>query len=106
MKNWLNDNPITALMFAVFVIVALVGGVLLIVGQTAMTYEDYQNSLAKFAVAIGVLGVGKGLHSAGKAVAGQGDLEPEDSTDTSAEQFLTQDEATTYAGPEDVPQKP
>jgi hypothetical protein len=62
MRNFIDDNPVTAAMFALLFLVAGVGGVLIIFDQAgSMSYEDYTNILTKMALALGLLGIGKGV---------------------------------------------
>jgi hypothetical protein len=54
-------GPATIATLVIFAIVAIIGGVVVIVGN--MTFEDYLDSLVKLAVGIGILGVGRGVMS-------------------------------------------
>jgi hypothetical protein len=54
----------TALMVLLCLIVAGVGGVVVIFGdEGALTFQEYVNVLQKFAIAIGLLAVGRGVRS-------------------------------------------
>lgn len=56
-----HSNVMTALMLILAIIVVAVGGVVVILGN--MTYQDYLNVLWKFAGALGLLGIGRGIAS-------------------------------------------
>lgn len=62
LKDWVNENPMTTLMYIVFVLVAVVGGALVLFDSAGtLSYEDYLDNLTKFALAIGILGAGKAI---------------------------------------------
>lgn len=62
MKGWLEENPNTAMMYVVFVIVALVGGILVIFDKAgSLSFEDYIKDLTTFAVAVGIFGAGRAV---------------------------------------------
>ena len=48
------------------VIVAGVGGVITIVEPSTLNFKDYVDALEKVIVGVGILGVGRGLASAGR----------------------------------------
>jgi len=50
------------------VIVAVVGGVIVIVEPSTLSFGDYSNDLSKLAVGIGLVAVGRGVTAAGKHV--------------------------------------
>ena len=54
-------GPATISVVAIFAIVAIIGGIVVIVGN--MTFEEYLDNLVKLAVGIGILGVGRGVMS-------------------------------------------
>ncbi len=62
MKEYFNENPMTSLMFAIFGLVALVGGALVLFDSAGnLSYEQYLDNLTKFALAVGILGAGKAI---------------------------------------------
>lgn len=63
----LKEQPVTILLCAAFVLAALAGGVLVIVHPATLSFNDYLSELAKLATALGILGVGRGIHAASKA---------------------------------------
>lgn len=63
-----NEFPwATALTFTVTLIVAVVGGVVVIFGDPgALTFENYIKDLTGLGVANGLLGIGRGIRANGK----------------------------------------
>jgi hypothetical protein len=62
--------PIATILTAVLVLViALVGGVETILNPQVLGFESYVKALSAAAVASGVLGLGRGTHAAGQALA-------------------------------------
>lgn len=62
-----NEFPWTTAIIAVIaLIVVVVGGAVVIWGDGALSYEDYLDNLVKFGVAVGLLGVGRGIRSGAK----------------------------------------
>jgi hypothetical protein len=47
-------------------VAAIVGGVVVIVGSSSLNFAGYIDSLSKLAVGVGLVAVGRGVHSAGK----------------------------------------
>jgi hypothetical protein len=67
----LNDSlPWATIMTAVLVaIAAIAGGVVVIVNPDSLNFEQYLNVLKQFAIAVGIIGVGRGIASNGKQTA-------------------------------------
>jgi hypothetical protein len=65
---YLKNNPLTAVLLVTFVLVALIGGVIVILHPETLTFESLLNDLEKFAVAIGIIGVGHGVAAAGQSI--------------------------------------
>jgi hypothetical protein len=59
MKDWINENPMTALLYVIFLIIAVPGAILVIQGD--MSYEDYTTRLVALGGAVGILGAGKAV---------------------------------------------
>jgi hypothetical protein len=59
-------NAATFMVGIVLVLVAGVGGVITIVEPSTLNFRDYVDALEKLIVGIGILGVGRGLASAGR----------------------------------------
>lgn len=63
----MNDLPIaTYLIAGLCAIVAIVGGVVTITTPGTLSFNDYLDALAAFAIGVGILGVGRGINSASK----------------------------------------
>lgn len=63
----LNEwGPMTVLMILLVVIVAGVGGAVVIVNPEALSFEDYLEQIKTLALAVAGLGVGRGILAAGK----------------------------------------
>jgi hypothetical protein len=62
----LKKNPLTTFLIAFVGLVAIIGGVVVIVHPETLNFERYLNDLEKFALALGVVGVGKGIASSGR----------------------------------------
>lgn len=57
-------GPATVLVVIAALIVLCVGGAVVIWGhEGALSFEDYLNDIIKVAGALGVLGIGRGLHA-------------------------------------------
>jgi hypothetical protein len=57
----------TAALIFLTLVAALVGGAVVIWGDPgALSFKEYLDDLEKFAVAVGVLGIGRGVRSAAK----------------------------------------
>lgn len=61
-----KTNAATVMVGIVLVIVAGIGGVITIVQPSTLSFKDYVDALEKLVVGIGILGVGRGLASAGR----------------------------------------
>ena len=64
----LNEFPwATATMVVLVFIAAVVGGAVVIWGPSgALTFAQYLNALRDFAIAVGILAVGRGIRASGK----------------------------------------
>lgn len=63
----LNEFPwATACLVALTLIVAIVGGAVVIIGNSELNFEDYVKTLGAFAVGLGLLGIGRGIRANGK----------------------------------------
>lgn len=60
-------NAATIMVGVVLVIVAGIGGVITIIEPSTLSFKDYVDALEKMVVGIGILGVGRGVASAGRA---------------------------------------
>lgn len=71
MDTSLNEFPwATAMIFIVGVVVVLVGGAVVIWGTPGtLSFNDYLNDLKNFAVAVGLLGIGRGIRAHSKLAA-------------------------------------
>jgi hypothetical protein len=63
----IKENPLTAFLLAFTLVLALGGIVVVIVHPETMTYPQLLDRLQEFAIALGIVGVGKGIASAGNA---------------------------------------
>jgi hypothetical protein len=62
MRDWLDKNPMTFMLYVVFLVVAIVGGVLVLLDSAgSMSFEDYLNKLTSFALAVGIFGAGRAV---------------------------------------------
>jgi hypothetical protein len=59
-------NAATIMVGIVLVVVAGVGGIVTVVEPDTLSFKDYVDALEKLVVGIGILGVGRGLASAGR----------------------------------------
>jgi hypothetical protein len=59
-------NWATIMVGVVLVIVAGVGGVVTVVEPSTLSFKDYVDALEKVIIGIGILGVGRGVASAGR----------------------------------------
>lgn len=60
----------TVVLVALVVIAALVGGGVVIWGEPgALTFKQYLDDLEKFAIAVGILSIGRGVRSGAKLLA-------------------------------------
>lgn len=68
MDTNLNEFPwATALLFVIALIVVAVGGAVVIWGPSgALSFQQYLDDLKNFGIAIGLLGVGRGVRSGAK----------------------------------------
>jgi hypothetical protein len=68
-----NEFPwVTAILVVVAVIVVCVGGAVVIWGPSgALTFQEYLNDLEKFGVALGLLGIGRGIRSGAQKLSGR-----------------------------------
>jgi len=71
MKDWINENPMTALLYVLAIIVAIPGAVLVVIGN--LDYDTYQGNIVKFALAVGILGAGKAITHGLNGAPPQGD---------------------------------
>lgn len=54
----------TAIMAVIAIVIVIVGGAVVIWGEPGtLSFQDYLNDLEKFGVAVGLLGVGRGIRS-------------------------------------------
>lgn len=67
-------GPVTVLLVILTVLVAIVGGLITIIQPETLSFEELLNDLQKFALALGVLGVGRGIKAAGDQRALKADL--------------------------------
>jgi hypothetical protein len=68
--KFLNDSmPWATIMLAILVgVAAIAGAVVVIVHGEALSFQQYLDILKNFAVAVGIVGVGRGISSYGKQV--------------------------------------
>lgn len=69
MPDFSNWGPVTVVLVALTVIAGVCGAVVVITHPETLTFEQLLNDLEKFALALGLLGVGRGIHAGGKALA-------------------------------------
>ncbi len=71
MSSPISDSiPWATLMIGILVgIAAIAGGVVVIVNSDALSFQQYLDLLKNFAIAVGILGVGRGIVSHGKSTA-------------------------------------
>jgi hypothetical protein len=63
-----NEFPWATFLVSFLTLVAVISGaVVVIVGDSALSFERYLDMLWKFAIAAGLLGVGRGIRLAGRA---------------------------------------
>jgi hypothetical protein len=67
LSSW---GPVTMLLVAITTIAAIAGSVVCIVHPETLTFEQLLSQLQKFAIGLGLLGIGRGIHNQGKAIAG------------------------------------
>lgn len=67
-QNWKEVGPVTLVLLLLVVIVALAGGVIVVVQPKTLTFPQYLDKMKEFAVALGLLGIGRGLPAAAKLV--------------------------------------
>jgi hypothetical protein len=86
MKDWIDRNPIQFLLYCVFLVVAVVGGILVLFDKAGdMTFDDYTTKLVIFAGAVGVLGAGKAVKNGMLGTKDPDGLPPEDDGDDDLE---------------------
>jgi hypothetical protein len=63
----MNDLPIaTYLIAGLCAIVAVVGGAVTITSPDSLSFNDYLDAVAAFAIGVGILGVGRGINASRK----------------------------------------
>ena len=62
-----QSNVATVLVACIVVLVAGVGGVIVIVHPETLSFSDYADKLKDLAIGVGILGVGRGIASAGNS---------------------------------------
>jgi hypothetical protein len=69
--KFLNDSlPWATIMMAVLVaIAAIAGAVVVITNPGSLSFQEYLDVLKNFAIAVGIVGIGRGIASAGKQTA-------------------------------------
>jgi 4-amino-4-deoxy-L-arabinose transferase-like glycosyltransferase len=50
----------------IVLIAAVLGGVLVAIGNSSLNFDSYVNDLSKLAVGVGLVAVGRGIHKHGK----------------------------------------
>lgn len=50
----------------IVVIAALVGAVIVVIGESSLNFDSYVNDLSKLAIGVGLVAVGRGIHKVGK----------------------------------------
>jgi hypothetical protein len=66
MPDFSKQGPVTIILVLVASIAAIAGAVVTIVHPETLSFNDYLDQLAKFAGALGLLGIGRGIHHAAK----------------------------------------
>jgi hypothetical protein len=56
-------GPVTVLLVAITAIAACAGAVTVVIHPETLSFEQLLNDLEKFAIALGLLGVGRGIHA-------------------------------------------
>ena len=69
--KFLNDSlPWATIMIAVLVaIAAIAGAVVVVTNPNSLSFQEYLDILKNFAIAVGIVGIGRGIASAGKQTA-------------------------------------
>jgi hypothetical protein len=101
LKTW---GPITVLLIALALAVVVGGLVVVIVNPSQLTFEQYLTDLRGFAISLGILGIGRGIHLAATSP-------PTASTSSSAPALSDEEElasiptlAVNVAVPPDIPE--
>ena len=68
MRELLEKSPVTVVLLALTVLAAVAGGVVTVVEPDTLSFAEYLDRLEKFALALGILGVGRGIRAAGERV--------------------------------------
>jgi hypothetical protein len=69
-KELIEDwGPVTVVLLAIVVFTAIVGGVVVIVKPTTLSFSEYLSKLQTFAGALAALGIGRGLMNGAQAKA-------------------------------------
>lgn len=64
----LSTANIATLLVAILVTIgAVVGGVVCIANPDTLSFDQYLSALSKFAIGVGLLGIGRGVAAAGKS---------------------------------------
>ena len=61
-----TTNWATIMAGVVLIILSLVGGAVTIIEPSTLSFKDYVDALEKAIIGIGILGVGRGIASAGR----------------------------------------
>jgi hypothetical protein len=68
MSIFTDNKPWATIMVGMLVaIAAIAGGIIVIVRPETLNFEQYLDLLKNFAIAVGILGVGRGIMAAGKS---------------------------------------
>ena len=63
----MNELPIaTYLIAGLCAIVAVVGGIVTLTNPGSLSFNDYLDAVAAFAIGVGILGVGRGINASRK----------------------------------------
>src|SRR5687767_10735764 len=66
MKDLFNNNPVTFFLLMLTGILAIVGGVICVISPDVLTIQALLSHLEEFTIALGIMGVGRGIKAAGE----------------------------------------
>jgi type III secretory pathway component EscV len=68
LANALDQFPWATILGGLIVLIAaILGGILVALGNSSLNFDSYVNDLSKLAVGVGLVAVGRGIHKQGKS---------------------------------------